>query len=463
MTDPDSPHPQPSNLRLVLTSPLLHLQLLLVLAVLLGGGGLAYGLRNLAIQLFAVLLLALHGGLVARFWRESGWGLRLLVLATLALPLVQLIPLPPQLWQPLPGREPVLESHRIAGWGAAQWFPLSMDRARTLVAFTGLITPAAMVMIGARLPDLHKRVLTWTLLVTVMLAMLWGLVQLQSGNEFGLLTPITPQRDVLYATFGNRNSTGLLFVASTALALGLVQGRQTKTLVALLALSALLVIGAILTQSRSSIVLLAAPLALALLRLGWAALKRSRSTVRISKPVVAVVAVLALVVAGGMALSALQQGGRVATSLARFGNQDNDRPEMWEDGIYAAQQYWPVGSGMGTFDEVFQLSESLEYISPRRAGRAHSDWIELGIEAGPFGLTLAAGWLLWCLVACLGHFRSSGSRSGPYWPGIGAGVAVGCVALQSLVDYPLRNQTLLCFAGLLIVLLVARRKQEQAQ
>ena len=171
--------PQTSNLRLIVMSPLLHLQILLLLAVLLGGGGVAYGLRNLVIQLFALLLLMVHGDIVARFWRESGWGLRLLVFSSLALPLIQLIPLPPYLWQALPGREAVLASHRVAGWGDAQWFPLSMDRARTLVAFTGMIVPATMIMLGARLPDLHKRVLTWTVLALVMLAMLLHRINLR--------------------------------------------------------------------------------------------------------------------------------------------------------------------------------------------------------------------------------------------------------------------------------------------
>ena len=456
MIDPGNSHSQPGNLRLILLSPLLHLQILLVLAVLLGGGGVAYGFRNLTIALFAMLLLALHGTLLARFWREAGWGLRLLLLATLALPLIQLIPLPPTMWQGLPGREPVLASHRVAGWGDEQWFPLSMDRARTLVAFCGLIVPATMIMLGARLPDQHKRVLVWTLLVLTLLSLLWGLVQLQSGNEFGLLTPITPQPDVLYATFGNRNSTGLLFVCATALALGLVQGQQPRTMLALLVLSALLIVGTILTQSRSSMALLAAPLVLALLRLGWAAIKRSRSPVRDSKLLVAAMACMVLLVTGAIAYSATQPGGRVAAAFARFSDAGTDRPEMWEDGIYAAQQYWPLGSGMGTFDEVFQLHESLEYVSPRRAGRAHSDWIEVAIEAGPFGLALALGWVLWVAAACWRQWWR-----GPYWPALGAGVASGAVALQSLLDYPLRNQTLLCLAGLLVAVLAAKRKREQ--
>jgi hypothetical protein len=60
-----------------------------------------------------------------------------------------------------------------------------------------------------------------------------------------------------------------------------------------------------------------------------------------------------------------------------------------------------------------------------------------------------------------GEAPCSGNRlvCGPNWSGVGAGMAVGAIALQSLLDYPLRNQTLLCVAGVLVVLLVIRRER----
>ena len=124
---------------------------------------------------------------------------------------------------------------------------------------------------------------------------------------------------------------------------------------------------------------------------------------------------------------------------------------MWEDAAFAAREYWPVGSGMGTFDEVFQLHESLEYISPRRAGRAHSDVLEVVIEGGIFSALLVLGWLAWCAAAVF--------RAPPFWrwTALGAGTGVLTLLLQSLLDYPLRSQTLLCMAAVLVVLLAGKR------
>jgi O-antigen ligase len=137
-------------------------------------------------------------------------------------------------------------------------------------------------------------------------------------------------------------------------------------------------------------------------------------------------------------------------SLSRFDDTDGMRAEMREDARFVAARYWPVGAGMGNFDEVFQVDESLEYVSPRRAGRAHMDYLELAIEAGVAGALLAAGWLGWALM---GGWRSLRRRGA--WPARAATLGVFSIAAQSLLAFPLRSQAMLCVAALAIVL-VAR-------
>jgi O-antigen ligase len=104
---------------------------------------------------------------------------------------------------------------------------------------------------------------------------------------------------------------------------------------------------------------------------------------------------------------------------------------------------------MGAFDEVFQVDESLESLTKRTAGRAHNDWLELAIEAGLAGLALAVlwmvliGWLSW-------RVRHSSQR----WAAWSGSTFLLAIALQSITDYPLRNQTILAFAGFALLLLV---------
>lgn len=439
-----------------LLSPVFHLQFLIFLAVFLGGGGVAYGLRNLVIQLVALAIMAINAPLVMRFLREAPRLLLLLVGLTLLFPVIQLLPLPPGVWQGLPGRELVSESYAIAGLDAGSWAPLSVNPMRTLVAFCALLVPATVIAVGSCLSTEQKRAVVLGLIGAVVAAFCLGVFQLGTANSSGLLFDERSVPDVLYATFANRNSTALMFVITLCLIAGFVTPRQKTHLFALITAAILLFIGTILTQSRTGMVLLIVPAGLAALR-GIVFLLGRKGLQQRSGPKIALWAGLGaaalLIVAVGISAT---MGGRAADSFARFGDTQTDRPEMWEDGLYAAGEYWPAGSGTGSFDDVFQLHESLEYVSERRAGRAHNDYVELSIEGGLVGLVLAAAWLAWCAFASL--------RPAPgitRWLRLGAGAGVAVVALQSLLDYPLRSQTLLCFAGVLVILLVQAKERRR--
>lgn len=159
-------------------------------------------------------------------------------------------------------------------------------------------------------------------------------------------------------------------------------------------------------------------------------------------------ALLALVVIGGV----FAASGRVGATFDRFENLEDSRPQIWEDTLSGADCYWPVGSGIGTFDEVFQIEESLENLIALKAGRAHNDFLETTLESGIFGPLLVLAWVIF-IAATWWQQRHSHHRF------IGHAAALGllCVFLQSAVDYPLRNQTFLCVAALLIAVLVAGR------
>lgn len=435
-------------------SPVLHLQVLIVLAVALGGGGVGYGLRNAVIQLAALAICAAHPALIAAFVRRGPRMLVALVMASMALPLIQLIPLPAAIWQALPGRAMMAESLALAGLDPESWQPVSLDRARTLVAFCGTLAPATIIAVGALLEDRAKLQLVLTFVAAALVALLLGTVQISSANTTGLLFPVEAKAGVLYATFANRNSTGLFFVVALALLAALPIPRRREWLLAMVAAGSLLFIGTILTQSRSSLVLLALPIGLIVLRTGFG-LWSARGG---GKPAVGPAGVLAgafVLLVAGIALVSITSGGRAGETLERFGTIERDRLTMWEDGQFAIGEYWPLGTGMGTFDEVYQVYESLEYVSQKRAGRMHNGFLEVPLEAGIFGLTMIALWLGWCGWQTL----AGKSREDMRWMRLGAGIGIAAIALQCLLDYPLRNQTMLCVAALLVILLARGREQ----
>lgn len=429
-----------------------QLQLLLALAVIFGGGGVGAPLFNLIVQLGALLVLAMQPRAVRAFAMETPRPLQLLLLLTLAIPLLQVVPLPPALWRSLPGRDLVSEVMLATGVTEPGWFPLSVHPVRTFIAFASLIAPATIIVIGSSLSEKHRTHLLIVFGALAGLCVLLGAAQASAQGEWFQIHAVRETTEVLTATFANRNSSGVFFVlALYALAALPWQNWPRSIVLPGIAGGGLLALATILTQSRSSMVLLFIPLAL----MGWRAF-----AVRIGKNdglsgaggSLAISAVLiALVFGTALALSTLA-GGRTAGSFARFAETQTDRPAMWEDAFTAAAHYAPLGSGMGTFDDVFQIHESLENVSPRRAGRAHSDWIEIVIEAGYPALLLALAWLGWGV--------RRGFAAG-CWSGRASAAGILCIALQSLVDYPLRTQTLLCIAAVFVVMLAPSGREEK--
>ncbi len=425
------------------TRPFWTLLALLSLAVIVGGGGVRYGLANLVVQITALVALGFHREAFVKFWRDAPLALRLLVAATLLLPILHLVPLPTTLLSALSGRELVLEGRAIAG--AHDWFPASVDPARTLVALTGLILPLTILAIGRMLSKEQLINVGWAMVGLSLLSFLLGVIQVMSDGQTGLFYPENPMPGVLFGTFANRNSAGLFFVGVLSLASLLPSPRELPaTLVVRLVVCAVLLLAVLLTRSRSAIVLAALPVGLLTVRLVLSA--RSDAHRRgLRQPSMIASALLAIGFAAVIALSP----GRISDSIERFDARSDAREEIWDDASYSAQRYWPIGAGMGTFDEVFQIDESLENLSARRAGRVHNDYLEVAIEAGLPGLVLIAGWL--CMVLWL-TWRTR--RSGFRWAAWSGSVILIATAAQSLVDYPLRSQGMLGFAALALIILL---------
>jgi O-antigen ligase len=443
--------------------PVILLSVLLFVALAFGGGGVRYGLFNLVVQLTALGILAFNRDAVGAFWKDSPLGLRVLVGLTLLVPVAQLVPLPDGIWMSLPGRDLVAESRAQAGVGG--WTAASVDPARTLVALTGMIVPLVILLVGWKLSRPQLILVGWVVVALGILSFVLGALQVLSVGSFGVLYSERPPNEILYGTFANRNSTGIYLVGCLALATLLappIARPHPAVLPVRLIVCALLLLAILLTKSRTALVLAMIPVALGALRAvaAWRATKRHQPPSRRNLTAMALLASLALgvlAVGGTIALAP----GRVSDTLERFSATDDPREYIWENGYYSIERFWPVGAGMGTFDEVAQVDEALESMTLNRAGRAHNDYLELAIEAGAFGLLLAASWLLLIAFLC---WRAR--RSQLYWSAMAGGTILLAIALQSITDYPLRNQAVLAlaaFAMLLLANIAARNDADQRQ
>ncbi|BDI59518.1 hypothetical protein MACH05_00780 [Qipengyuania nanhaisediminis] len=432
-------------------STFIALLAILVFAIALGGGGSKYGLANLMVQLAALVALSFHRKAFLAFWSDTPLALRTLVLLTLLVPLIQIIPLPPAIWTALPGRELVAQSlSLVAEDGAANaWYPASLDPIRTLLALTGLIAPLALLVIGFSSRRSTLITIGWIAVALGLANFLLGVPQVLSNSETGVLYPENPMPGILFGTFANRNSTGLFLVGVLALATLLPAPERVNHIAPMLRFvtCVLLVLAIVLTRSRTAIVLALIPLAIAGFRIFAGRsryhhfMPRGHHWIWIAGAGVVVTLFAAILISSP---------GRMGMALERFDKGIEDaRIYIWDDSTYAAERYWPVGSGMGTFSEVFQVDESLENMTVRRAGRAHNDYLEVAIEAGLPGLALVAAWLV-----TIGWLSWRARRSPDRWIAWAGATVLLCIALQSITDYPLRNQALLVIASLALVLLV---------
>jgi O-antigen ligase/tetratricopeptide (TPR) repeat protein len=198
------------------------------------------------------------------------------------------------------------------------------------------------------------------------------------------------------------------------------------TLLASLALAACIAAGVLCTISRGGGLALAGAAGVTIATACAARFSRLR------------ILALAGVVAGGLALVAWV--GMTAPLQARFATL-LDRAHLaqariphWRDGLRAAAEFWPTGSGLGTYRFVYPLyqqrhDESL-YV------HAENQYLETLVEAGIAGLALLLAMIALVFRAAWRLVRHS-SRTAGVTLGVAVVFALAGQTLQALVDFGL--------------------------
>jgi hypothetical protein len=131
---------------------------LLAFSFAFGGASRDHALRVTLVELVCLPLLVLASGRLIHtgHWRKHKFALGILV-ALVATPLLQLIPLPPAVWTGLPGRDQIVLALELAGLQPG-WVPLSVAPDQTWGSALALTPPAALFLAALTLS-----VTTWRL------------------------------------------------------------------------------------------------------------------------------------------------------------------------------------------------------------------------------------------------------------------------------------------------------------
>ncbi|MBB5661395.1 O-antigen ligase family protein [Brevundimonas halotolerans] len=409
---------------------------LLAFSLFLGGASREHLVPLAAIELAALLVLGLGLYRLAAtgIWRNHRFLLSLAGLAAL-LPLIQLVPLPFSLWASLPGRESAVTALELAGIAPA-WLPLSLTPDRTWQAFLAILPPLAMLIAAL---GLERRVLArfiWGILGFVILAILVGALQI-TLNSPAVYPWQTTNFGSLVGFFANRNHMATLCLVAIPFAAALAgSGLNSRDRIANLRLWAGgLVIGLIIValgaiQSRFG-VLAAMPALAAAAMIGWVSSGRSQPGP----------AILLLILGGAAGLAVV---GLFALDpiLDRFERdaQFEGRLDNWPIVAQAAQDFLPLGSGMGSFDPVYRSYEPVETLRASYFNQAHNDYLEIWLEAGWAGIALVIATFVWWSRRSWSAWRAGSHPDRDLQRA--ASVALLLIAAHSAGDYPLRTEAM---------------------
>jgi len=391
--------------------------------------------------LLALVALAWSGGLGASWARLPAtlrWGIAILV----AMPLVQLVPLPVSWWLALPGRGAyagVLE----AAQGTGGWHALSVNPLATEYSWLVLVPCLAMFFGVFALRRREVRALALVFIAVAACEAVLGILQVGAGRDSILALGNPHAGGSATGTYVNKNHFAALMAMALPVLLAFwaletlppvdrsgerlrehprhadvkLARRMFWSLLIVLLIAALL-----FTRSRAGIGFGLAAFAAASLALVWNA-----GTVRV-RVVLVSVAGLALLLAAYVGLTPILE--RFAPEELSLSYEGRLRIAM--GAVRGGLEFLPFGSGLGTFADVFrryQVEGLTGFID-----HAHNDYAEIFLELGVAGIAVVA--LL--AIACLLRWGEIGarrlSRSGGYLQ-VSAGIAVLALALHGAFDF----------------------------
>ncbi len=432
----------------------------LLLCLIFGGASAAGFWPNMGLQLAAIGIIC-WSLIVRRGTPMAPASRQLLVLTALMLlvPLLQLIPLPPGIWTALPGRQHVADGFAMVGQ-PLPWLPISLAPGRTEASLLWLL-PALAVLLGiVRLGNYRATWIAWTAASVAAFSVAIGALQLAGGERGGWYFYKITNFGATVGFFANANHLATLLVASIPLLTALYlnarsRGRSTKRASGLLVMLggaiAVIMVGIVINASLAGIGLMMPSLAASALMI-WRARRKGGLPLWSG-------ALLLLLIAGAVTAIYLAPIHNNLTS-AGARNDPTSRFLSFENSSKAAGDYMPLGSGLGSFQQIYPSYEDPGAVTRFYMNHVHGDYIELALETGIPGIFVLFLFLLWWVRRTTAIWRAEEADHFA----LGATVASGLMLAHSLVDYPLRTAALSAlFAACLALMAEPRPRARQRE
>lgn len=432
-------HPAPESSRLgrmLISLRDFRLPLIMVLCIILGGT--SQTMTGLKLPIYVASL----AGVFWVLWDDEKrpmsklWVLPYGLLgAFIAVNLLSLIVLPPEIWTRLPGREVLVEGYRAAGMELPK-FTLSMAPEKSIFSILHFVPVLAILVITVISPSDRERYYAFlAVLIAAGLSVLLGLMQeIVSGGDLYLYKIAHFKSAAGFFSNANHQATLLvLLLPFTLLYLGRLSfGRDTEPglhrqrLLLSVTLNMLLLIGIVLTDSLAGYALVLIQLVLLLPLL----FKRGTRNKRMY--FAAAIGILLLFL-----LDFLYLGNFVPELINEVeATHGTSRQTMTATTLTAAKHYLPLGTGPGTFQHIYGLFEPVDNVSKKFANQAHNEYVQVLMEQGIMGAVIIA---LSVILLITRLFKSVFRSSRRYSAETLGYISLLSVAVHSVADYPLRT------------------------
>lgn len=428
---------------------------LFLLACLLLGGSTRGAFSNMLLQLSAVAILAWAALAQPRVQSgRHGRVLAMLVGAMVTIVVVQLVPLPPDVWRALPGRAPIASGFDLLGM-PHPWMPLSLAPYDTVTSALWLLPPLAILAGILRLGAYRELWLTIALVIATFAGILLSALQVTSdvSSSPWYLYPITNKGQPV-GFFANTNHMATLLLTTVPFLVAMY-GRRPDDDMRQIPSSA----GKIVILS-GSLVLIALAIALggslAGIGLGIPVLAASlfvRAPIdqpRTRRGLAAVGLIGALSVAATFA-SPFQNNLTSAGAKQEL----SSRYTSFSKSLRATAEHFPNGSGVGTFVNVYPTYEDAELVDRWFINHVHNDYIEVALETGLPGILLIIVFLIWWA----GRAFAVWAAPTPDYFARAASIASGAILAQSMVEFSLRTSGIAALFAVCVALMAGPRRR----
>lgn len=395
-------------------------------------------LQLLAIPVLVVAVMSLSASPPSNRLVRAGFLLAVLVALV---PTLQLLPLPGSLWSWAPGRAEVAADLATAGvlQPARQWSlaPYSSER-----AVWALLPALAAFFAACALPVSFARMFAKACVAVVLLNVLFALFETGLPRDSSLrLYPNETSGFGGLLINPNHFATALVIAFSVSIGLAIDAWRRAGSAITLgmhwvFAGAALLCLLAIpFTTSRAGLVLALPALVGTFLMTGMLPVSRIGKS-------------RGATIAAGFALVLGLIGAWSAFGWLAVARKEDPRMAIAEATFRIGKSYFPLGSGIGSFQAVFEQDMPASLWKPEYVNHAHNEYAQWWLTGGlPAMLVLAFGLIVFAWAG-IRIFNARGRNSGLVIAGA-CWVGIAAALVHSWVDFPLSTTTLMTTVALL--------------